>query len=98
MFLDPPEQSDSLFARGRVSREVHVLNDHTDRLASDRLERLIGVGGQDAAQVVDLEEELKGEGRPKTNTEALDLIDKIDEEVRAMVDILDKYEDEEDDK
>ena len=41
-----------------------------------------------------LEEELKGEGRPKTNTETLDLIDKIDEEVRAIVDILDKYEDE----
>ena len=40
-----------------------------------------------------LEEELKGEGRPKTNTDALDLIDKIDEEIRAMVDILDKYDD-----
>ncbi len=40
-----------------------------------------------------LGEELKGEGRPKTNTEALDLIDKIDEEVRAIIDILDKYED-----
>ena len=39
-----------------------------------------------------LEEELKGEGRPKTNTDALELIDKIDEEVRAMVDILDKYD------
>ena len=42
-----------------------------------------------------LEEELKGEGRPKTNTEALDLIDKIDEEVRAMVDILDQYDEDE---
>lgn len=41
-----------------------------------------------------LEEELKGEGRPKTNTEALDLIDNIDEEVRAMLNILEKYEDE----
>ncbi len=41
-----------------------------------------------------LEEELRGEGRPKTNTEALDLIDKIDQEVRAIVDILNKYDDE----
>ena len=39
-----------------------------------------------------LEEELKGEGRPKTNTDALELIDKIDQEVRAMVNILDKYD------
>jgi len=39
-----------------------------------------------------LAEELKGAGRPNTNTEARDLVDKIDGEVRAILEILDKYE------
>jgi DNA-binding transcriptional MerR regulator len=36
-----------------------------------------------------LSQELHGEGRPKTNAEILDLLDKIQDEVRAMLDILD---------
>ena len=39
-----------------------------------------------------LNEELRGEGRPQTHTEALDLIDKIEEEARAMLDILHTYD------
>jgi len=38
---------------------------------------------------VRLAQELHGEGRPRTNQEAIDLLDKIQEEVRAMLDILD---------
>jgi DNA-binding transcriptional MerR regulator len=36
-----------------------------------------------------LAQELHGEGRPKTRQETIDLIDKIQEEVRAMLDLLD---------
>ncbi len=36
-----------------------------------------------------LAQELHGEGRPKTEAELLDLVDKIQDEVRAMLDILD---------
>jgi DNA-binding transcriptional MerR regulator len=35
-----------------------------------------------------LAEELYGEGRPKTNREIVDLLDKIESEVRSMLDIL----------
>lgn len=38
---------------------------------------------------VRLAQELHGEGRPKSNREAADLVDKIQEEVRAMLDLLD---------
>ncbi len=34
-------------------------------------------------------QELHGEGRPRTNQEAVDLLDKIEDEVRAMLAILD---------
>lgn len=37
-----------------------------------------------------LSQELYGEGRPKTNREVVDLLDRIDDEVRAMIDILDR--------
>lgn len=37
-----------------------------------------------------LSQELFGEGRPRTNREARELIDKIENEVRAMRDILDR--------
>ncbi len=36
-----------------------------------------------------LEEELRGEGRPKTRQQAIELIDKIETEVRHMLDLLD---------
>ena len=36
-----------------------------------------------------LAEELRGEGRPRTRQEALDLLNKIEEEVLAMLDLLD---------
>lgn len=36
-----------------------------------------------------LAQELRGEGRPKTQRETLDLIDAVEEEVRAMLDLLD---------
>lgn len=36
-----------------------------------------------------LEQELRGEGRPSSRQDALDLIDKIEDEVRTMLDILD---------
>lgn len=35
-----------------------------------------------------LSQELHGEGRPKTNSEVVELLDKIDVEVRAMQDIF----------
>lgn len=38
---------------------------------------------------VKLSQELHGEGRPKTTREAADLVDKIQEEVRAMLNLLD---------
>ena len=39
-----------------------------------------------------LAEELHGEGRPKTRKEALDLIDTIETEARAILDMLDSAE------
>ena len=35
-----------------------------------------------------LAQEIRGEGRPKTNQEAVDLLDKIETEVRAMLNLL----------
>jgi DNA-binding transcriptional MerR regulator len=36
-----------------------------------------------------LAQELLGEGRPQSNQEAVDLLDKMQDEIRAMVDLLD---------
>jgi len=36
-----------------------------------------------------LAQELHGEGRPRTRQEAVDLLDRIEDEVRAMLDLLD---------
>ena len=36
-----------------------------------------------------LEQEVRGEGRPQSRQEALDLVDKIESEVRSMLDTLD---------
>ena len=36
-----------------------------------------------------LAQELHGEGRPRTRQEAIDLLDKMENEIRAMIDILD---------
>ena len=76
--------------RDRANRRIYSVRDieiarRIKQLLRDEKMTLKGVSRR-------LEEELKGEGRPKTNTDALELIDKIDEEVRAMVDILDKYD------
>ncbi len=37
-------------------------------------------------------QELHGEGRPRTRQEAIDLVDRIETEVRAMLEILDSEE------
>ncbi len=37
---------------------------------------------------VRLAEELRGEGRPRTRQEALDILDKMEEEIRTMLDLL----------
>lgn len=37
-------------------------------------------------------QELHGEGRPRTRQEAIDLVDRIETEVRAMLEILDSIE------
>ncbi len=37
-----------------------------------------------------LSQELHGEGQPRTDTEAIELLDKIEEEARAILDILNK--------
>ena len=76
--------------RDRANRRVYSVSDieiarRIKQLLRDEKMTIKGVAKR-------LEEELKGEGRPKTNTDALELIDKIDQEVRAMVDILDKYD------
>jgi DNA-binding transcriptional MerR regulator len=39
---------------------------------------------------VRLAEELRGEGRPQTRQEALDILDKMEEEIRTMLDLLEK--------
>jgi len=39
-----------------------------------------------------LSEEIHGEGRPRTSREALNLIDKIEAEARAILDLLDSAE------
>ena len=39
-----------------------------------------------------LAEELRGEGRPQTRQEAIELIDAIEREVRDMIDLLDSEE------
>lgn len=78
--------------RDRANRRIYSVGDIEIARRIKQLLRDEKMTTQGAAKR--LEEELKGEGRPKTNTETLDLIDKIDEEVRAIVDILDKYEDE----
>jgi DNA-binding transcriptional MerR regulator len=36
-----------------------------------------------------LSQELRGEGRPRTRSEAVDLVDNIEAEVRSMLDMLD---------
>ncbi len=38
-----------------------------------------------------LAQELRGEGRPRTRQEAIDLLDQIEAEVRAMLAMLDEY-------
>jgi hypothetical protein len=38
---------------------------------------------------VRLVQELRGEGRPKTRKEALDILDQMENQVRSMLDILD---------
>ena len=38
-----------------------------------------------------LAQELRGEGRPKTRREALALLDEVESEVRAMLDLLDSH-------
>ena len=78
--------------RDRSSRRIYSLGDIEIARRIKQLLRDEKMTTKGAAKR--LEEELKGEGRPKTNTDALELIDKIDQEVRAIVDILDKYEDE----
>ena len=42
---------------------------------------------------VRLAQELRGEGRPRTRKEALEIIDKIEDEVRALLDLLESDED-----
>jgi len=37
-----------------------------------------------------LSQELHGEGRPRTNQEVIDLLDKVQDEVRAALDLLDQ--------
>ena len=76
--------------RDRTNRRIYSVGDIEIARRIKQLLREEKMTSKGAAKR--LEEELKGEGRPKTNTEALDLIDKIDQEVRAIVDILDKYE------
>lgn len=76
--------------RDRANRRIYSVGDIEIARRIKQLLREEKMTSKGAAKR--LEEELKGEGRPKTNTEALDLIDKIDQEVRAIVDILDKYE------
>jgi DNA-binding transcriptional MerR regulator len=38
-----------------------------------------------------LAQELDGEGRPRTTREMLDLVDHIEQEVRAMLDLIDQH-------
>lgn len=76
--------------RDRANRRIYSVGDieiarRIRQLLRDEKMTMNGVAKR-------LEEELKGEGRPKTNTDALELIDNIDQEVRAMVDLLDKYD------
>ena len=40
-----------------------------------------------------LSRELQGEGTPRTNDEALELIDKIEQKARRVIEILDQYDD-----
>jgi|TARA_B100000809_G_scaffold207056_1_gene209285 DNA-binding transcriptional MerR regulator len=40
-----------------------------------------------------LSQELKGQGTPQTNDEALELIDKIEQKARRVIEILDQYDD-----
>ena len=78
--------------RDRANRRIYSLGDIEIGRRIKQLLREEKMTTKGAAKR--LQEELKGEGRPQTNTETLDLIDKIDQEVRAIVDIMDKYEDE----
>jgi len=55
-----------------------------------RDEKLTGEGALKA-----LARELRGEAPPKTRHEAIETIDRIDNEIRSMLDLLDAYDDSE---
>ena len=79
--------------RDRVNRRYYTRNDiELIRRIKDliRNEKLTIKG---AARR--LSQEIHGVGRPKTNTEALKLIDQIDEEVQGLLDTLDRYDEDE---
>lgn len=77
--------------RDRGGRRVYSEKDIAVARRIKELLREEKLTGEGAAKA--LARELRGEAPPKTRHETLELLDRIDAEIRAMLETLDGYED-----
>lgn len=77
--------------RDRANRRVYTERDVAIARRIKELLRSDKMTSEGAAKV--LAQELRGEAPPKTRHEALELLDRMESEIRGMLDILDSYED-----
>lgn len=78
--------------RDRANRRVYTDRDVAVARRIKELVRGEKMTTEGAAKV--LAKELRGEGRPKTRHEALELLDRMEAKIRGMLDVLDQYDDE----
>lgn len=81
--------------RDRAGRRVYSEKDIAVAQRIKELLREEKLTGEGAAKA--LARELRGEAPPKTRHETLELLDRIDAEIRAMLETLDGYEDDAED-
>ena len=79
--------------RDRAGRRVYGEHDVAVARRIKELLRDDKLTGEGAAKT--LARELRGEAPPKTSHEANDVLDRIDNEIRSMLDLLDAYDDSE---
>jgi DNA-binding transcriptional MerR regulator len=77
--------------RDRAGRRVYGERDIAVARRIKELLRDDKLTGEGASKA--LARELRGEAPPKTRHETNDVIDRIDDEIRAMLDLLDAYDD-----
>jgi DNA-binding transcriptional MerR regulator len=74
--------------RDRANRRYYVAGDIEIARRIKQLVRHEKMTLKGAARV--LSQELRGEGRPKTRQEAIDLVDRLERDVRALLDRMDE--------